>query len=1423
MSHADRLSPIQAGMLFHSIQDPHSGVDIEQLVCSLDEAVDAGQLRRACEQLVARHGVLRTSFHWEDREQAGQTVSERVDVPFQLQDLSSLPAEAQNDFLERELEADRVAGFDMDQAPLCRFSLFRLAPEKYTLVWTFHHAVMDGRSFPIVLSELFDLYDAFRARVPLALLQRPSYRIYLDWLDTQDPSASEPFWREYLRGFFLATQIPALDGISAGDSGYGAQEVCLPADTTAVLREFAAAHGVTLNTLVQGAWALLLSRYTGSNDVVFGATRACRSFCPDAAEMVGAFINTLPLRVRVDSSARLPDWLKEIRASQVALRPHEHTPLASVQAWSDVPRGASLFESILVFDNYDLTTKMQSQGGNWARRAVHLRERTSYPLTLYGYADQNLTLRLAYDRRRFNDASIRRTLGHLKKVLEAMPAGDGALSSLPLLTAEEQRQLDRWNDTRTAYPHNQCIHDQIAQQAARSPESIALVFRDRTLTYQELERQSTLLAQRLCALGVRAGDRVAVSMERCPELIVALLAVLKAGAAYVPIDPLYPQERKKFVLADAHASVVITRQKYQEQVSAFAGTILALDAEQPATGTASAAPLPLDLPGDSLAYVIYTSGSTGKPKGVMVSHRNVLNFFAGMDQHLGGDAPRVWLAVTSISFDISVLEMFWTLARGFRVVLQEEDVDLPATALIPAKRRTLDFSLFYFASEDTAAAGAYRLLLEAAKFADQNDFTAIWTPERHFHAFGGLFPNPSITSAALAMITRNLQIRAGSVVLPLHDPIRVAEEWAAVDQLSNGRVGISVASGWHDRDFVFAPANYAGRKQIMQDQLATVRALWRGESVQRLNGSGQEVSVSIFPRPVQPELPVWITSGGDPQTFRLAGELGANLLTHLLGQSIDGLATKIQLYRDAYRQAGHPGEGHVTLMLHTFVGSSDAQVEQAVRTPLCNYLKSSVDLMKQVVKGLGEEFASSALSPEDLASLIDHAFHRYYASSGLFGTPESCLEIVRKLQRIGVDEAACLVDFGIAPETVLANLPHLRELLELARRPAGLGYSIPEQILQHRVTHMQCTPSLARMLQSNPAGREGLAQLHTLLVGGEALPPSLATELQETTSATIFNMYGPTETTVWSTIHKLEPGADDVSIGRPIANTSIHVLNADRRPVPVGVPGELYIGGDGVVPGYLGRAELTAERFVHLPFNNQRAYRTGDLVKYLPDGRLQFLGRADHQVKIRGHRVELGEIEAALCRHQTVQEAVAAAFQNAEGSALAAYIVKRSGTEPQPADLRRFLAAQLPSYMVPGPFVILDALPRTPNGKIDRARLPHPTLALEHREVASPRTRLEETLAAIWRDALHVPEVGIHDNFFDLGGHSLTAVVVTGKIRRTLAPAFPLSLILNSPTIAQLSVEIEKLLAADSLPQTPARPPIFRTPIKRRNAAAGSH
>jgi natural product biosynthesis luciferase-like monooxygenase protein len=352
----------------------------------------------------------------------------------------------------------------------------------------------------------------------------------------------------------------------------------------------------------------------------------------------------------------------------------------------------------------------------------------------------------------------------------------------------------------------------------------------------------------------------------------------------------------------------------------------------------------------------------------------------------------------------------------------------------------MDFSLFFFADGGAAADDGYGLLLESARFADANGFSAVWTPERHFHSFGGLYPNPSVTGAAIAAVTERVGIRAGSVVAPLHHPVRIAEEWSVVDNLSRGRVGVSFASGWHAADFVLSPESYRERRTITAEAVETVRRLWRGEQLEFPDGFGVSQPVRILPAPVQPELPVWITSSGSADTFRLAGRLGAGVLTHLLGQDRGTLARNIASYRAELSRA-HNGKapGQVTLMLHTMIGTDRDRVRDLVREPLSDYLRSSIDLMARTSAGLiPPDSDTSRRQARERRLLVAHAFNRYFTTSGLFGTVQDGAEIVRGLQAIGVDEVACLIDFGVPREEVLGSLHHLAELRRrTAQCPGG--------------------------------------------------------------------------------------------------------------------------------------------------------------------------------------------------------------------------------------------------------------------------------------------------------------------------------------------------------------------------------------------------
>ncbi len=1022
-----------------------------------------------------------------------------------------------------------------------------------------------------------------------------------------------------------------------------------------------------------------------------------------------------------------------------------------------------------------------------------------------------------FDSNLLSGSTIARMQSQFLAFLNDISQSEKPIAHLNLLSAAEACLLiNTWNQTKTDYDRDRTIHQLFEQQVERTPDAIAIEFEGDSWSYSELNSRANQIAHYLLRQGVVTDSLVGVLMDRSNTMVAAMLGILKSGAAYVPLDAEYPAQSLAHMVTDSQLCSILSHSKYASLLPGSQSQFIPLDAvaddllQQPTSNpkTASAS--------SDLAYVIYTSGSTGKPKGVMVEHGNVVNFFVGMDQRLDGRSPGTWLAVTSISFDISVLEIFWTLSRGFKILLYGGEQTSEST---PDRRdsQPIDFSLFYFASnENENESQKYRLLLEGSRFADQNGFEAVWTPERHFHAFGGLYPNPSVASAAIAAITEKVQIRAGSCVLPLHSPIRIVEEWSVVDNLSAGRVGISFAAGWQPNDFVIAPDNYEERQRIFMEGVETVRELWRGEP-KTFTGPLGEVAVQTLPRPIQPELPVWVTAAGNPETFRSAGRIGANMLTHLLGQSVEELAGKLEIYRQAWADAGHPGSGRVSLMLHTFIAEDEAFVREQVYQPLKNYLRSATNLVKQHAssfpafrnaqrEGANIDNIFNEISERDMEALLEHSFNRYYETSGLFGTPDGCLQMVDDLKAIGVDEIACLVDFGIPSETVLSHLPHLNQLRQNANPTVTPGnpaadYSLAALLRDHEVTHLQCTPSMATMLTKNPQTRDGLKQLTSLLVGGEAFPVELAEDLESLVSGRVINMYGPTETTIWSATQEVRQTTGTVPIGTPISNTQIYIMDANRQLLPTGVAGELLIGGEGVVRGYLHREQLTAERFIADPYHpGQRLYRTGDLARWREDGILEFLGRIDNQVKIRGHRIELGEIETVLSQHRAIQQAVVVAREDSPGDKrLVGYVVPEKGTTANTSELRDHLKHRLPEFMIPSAFVSLDQFPMTPNKKVDRKRLPtpdsaRPDLAIEF---VAPRTEQEQILAGFFAEVLNREEVGIHDDFVELGGDSLSAVEVFVKIQQEFQVDFPLFTFFEVPTVAGLANKLNSQLVSN--------------------------
>jgi amino acid adenylation domain-containing protein/non-ribosomal peptide synthase protein (TIGR01720 family) len=674
-------SPMQQGMIFHSLRDPGSGVYVEQLRLRLGPDLDPEAFERAWPRVVDRHPALRTAFFWSGLERPLQVVGSGVRIPWERR------RGGWSDLLAWQ-EEDRRRDFDLSRPPLARAVLFDLADagaeEGYGFLWSYHHALLDGWSLPVLLRDLFALYqeEAGQGRTELDAVK--PFRDYIAWLEGQDLAAAEAFWRRALAGFSAPTPLgidrPA--GSRAAAPGSHAARASLAPPATQGLRNLARSLGVTLNTVVQGAWALLLHRYSGEEDVVFGAVTGGRSApLPGIESIVGLFINTLPARVRVERSALLGPWLRELQERQAEALQYEYSPLAEIRAWSEVPAGRPLFESLLAFENYPVDEAVQERAGQGlGLDDVEVTEQLDSPLSLLATPGGRLSLTLLHDPQRIEAPDAVRLLRHLEGLFEALPAGsDRTLGALPVLTpAERQELLADWNDTARATPWTgTAVHRLFEARVDRSPDAVALVFGGEPLTYRELDRRANRLAHRLRSLGIEAEARVGILLERSIDLVAGVLGVLKAGGAYVPLDPAYPAERLELMACDAGIRVLLTSASRAGDLPLADVTVLRVDADREAIAARSPERLEGICDPEQLAYVIYTSGSTGRPKGVQISHGALANFLASMAAQPGLEERDTLVAVTSLSFDIAGLEIYLPLLIGARLVLasREEATD----------------------------------------------------------------------------------------------------------------------------------------------------------------------------------------------------------------------------------------------------------------------------------------------------------------------------------------------------------------------------------------------------------------------------------------------------------------------------------------------------------------------------------------------------------------------------------------------------------------------------------------------------------------------------------------------------------------------------------------------------------------------------
>jgi len=1013
------LSPLQQGMLFHALQAPDESHYLNQLSLAID-GLDAPRFKQAWETTVARHDVLRTAFLWEGLSQPLQAVRRSVPSPVRLLDWRERAD--RETAVETLASQEREAGFDLGAAPLIRVLLVRLGEQRYQLILTSHHLLLDGWSSSRLIAEVLQHY---RGTPPAEVAGR--FVDYVQWLQQRDLAQRQAFWCERLVGLDAPTLLANTVSGTGEGAGHRQHHWQCDAAMTARLIAIARRERVTLNTLVQGAWSLLLQRYSGQATVAFGATVAGRpAQLPDSERTLGLFINTLPVIQTPPAQESLGDWLRQLQGFNSALREHEHTPLFEIQGWAG-QGGQALFDTLLVFENYPVEQALgEASGVRFS--PVQRHETTHYPLTLVIHAGAQLQIEFSYRQDAFVEADIARFSEHLAGLLAQFDDSSRPLSSLTLLSSTEVGQIDAWNATATQYPAYSSLPALIAEQVRATPDALALVYGATRLSYAELDARANQLAHWLHGQGVGPDVPVAVSAERSVELVVALLGVIKAGGAYLPLDPDHPRDRLQGMLTDSGSPLLLTQTHLLDTWLGDVGVPVHALENLPLDTQPQTAPI-VDISPENLVYCLYTSGSTGKPKAVGNRHAGLLNRLQWMQAEYGLTADDRVLQKTPYSFDVSVWEFFWPLLSGAALIM--------------------------------APPGAHR----------------------------------------------------------------------------------------------------------------------------------------------------------DPQLLR-------------------------------------------------------------------------------------------------------------------------------------------------------------------------------ELIVEHNITTLHFVPS---MLQAFVSADElsACTSLKRIICSGEALPAELQRQVLAQTASELHNLYGPTEAAIDVTSWACREDGSSVPIGRPIANTQIHILDADLNPVPVGVAGELYIAGVNLARGYLARPSLTAERFVANPHGKpgERMYRSGDLARWRADGAIDYLGRLDHQVKLRGQRIELGEIENVLLAHEAVRECVVIARDNQ----LLGYWVGEACDE---AALKFHLSQHVPEYMVPWRLMQLSAMPLSANGKLDRKLLPQPEGQGASSGHVPPSTDAERALVAIWTEVLGLEQVGVTDSFFELGGHSLSVMQVRAQLQQRHGCHLPINAFFDHVTVQKLAQQLPSDLFA---------------------------
>lgn len=1349
-------------------------------VVRLEGDLDLDRVEFSINRLLERHESLRTSFHIVD-EQPVQKVESSARIQIER-------AVANKDFTADNVQ-QFLRPFDLSQAPLLRVALTKTSPNEHVLMFDMHHIIADGVSHSLLIKDFMKYYN--NEVLPELKLQYRDFAVWQQSAFQQRTIARQrKFWIDTFADLPDKIDLPADFPRGASKDSSGASAIfSIERDEMYRLREIAIKAETSMFTVILSIFNIFISKITGKEDLVIGSPFAGRHH-DDLEHVIGMFVNTLPLRNRVKSASSFSDFLftvKSVVASCIANQDYPYEELIDALNIDRDTNRNPLFDIMLAYQNFAMS-ELDIDGVKvkpfyWESKAV------KFDLTLFAFElEDKIVMRFEYATALFERSTIDLFIEYFRHiVLGVIENPETVISDLSIVPdAQAEMFLNTFN-TSDSRLQGETVVSLFENRVTVSPDQAAFTCGDVQLTYNELNEHTNKLSHFLRnEHNLHSGDLVGIMVSSPESVLVSMLAILKSGCAFVPITAKYTSEQTTQILNDSGIKILLVD---ANDFKRFGHTVTAVDISLTRyyRGDGSNIHSPIDP--ETLCYIQYAHRPGEQARGLMFSHGNVVNGFLGLND-LHKEESRCLLPELDITEDSVVLDLFWALSGGIEVVvpLIDKSSDNPLEQYISNGTSAVDFSLFFFSSYNNQEEDKYGLLFDSVRYADENGFKAVWTPERHFHEFGGLYPNPSVISAALAMSTSQIELRCGSIVSPLHDSIRIAEEWSVVDNFSNGRIGLSFGSGWNVNDFVLSPLSFAERQRKMYDQIEEVRKLWKGERLKRTNGLGNEVEVGVFPRPIQNEPPVWITSSRSEETFRSAGSIGANILTHLLGHDIDDLANKIAIYRAARGENGHDiNAGKVTVMLHTYIGNDIEEVERTVQQPFMDYLKSAIGLDKIMMEESG--LREDEIAEEDKEIILKNAFARYYQKASLIGTKANCIQTVEKLRRIGVDEIACLIDFGIERDAVLRALENLNDLRD---------YFARKDVRKQKVVKMMCsTQATITRLEALAGAKEYIDSLRLLVIGGGQVSRSFMNRMAHDYKVPVFFAQGY-HAAICSFIYKLDKPSSRLMMGKAVPNMHALVLDEDLNLVPIGIPGNLFIAGAGLSKGYWKSAEYTAMHFIPNPFaSGSSMYRTGDKAKWLPSGNLEYLGVRDNELKSEGYVLRSEEIAFYIAKHQHIVEATVVTSVKDGVRQLTAYYVAKVVVDP--SEVRDYLLTVLPENMVPAFFIQVSSIPRNTHGEVELTAVGLPEHSGGDQKLMS--SEILEKLVAIWAEVLKVDKtkIDLNSSFFRLGGHSLRALVVVNKIYKEMGVKVPLKSFFLHSTIMALGQFIQLSKKSDYL------------------------